>query len=207
MQQETREGLDRKIIISSIIDEELSEQVIAKIIDINDFDSKMSVMSTYRPEPIEIFINSVGGNVSDGFAIIGAMEMSETPIITYGLGIVASMALAIFVAGDVRVSARHTRYMYHSISYGMFGYIQDHEDAQVETDLLQRMFNSLILDRTKLTREKLEESKAMKKDFFFSSKEALKLGVVDTILKKPEKKTFSKEEIEELEKELDKNKD
>lgn len=186
-----QEVLSRKIIISSPIDEAVAERVIQQIMDINDFDEQMSVVTTYQAEPIEMFINSVGGNVSDGFAIIDAMEMSETPIITYGMGIVASMALGIFVAGDFRVVSRHIRMMYHSISYGMMGYIQDHEDMQKETDLLQRMYNSLMFERTKLPKEMLENIRKSKKDFFFSAKEAVKYGVADEYMKKPESKILT----------------
>ena len=202
--QGTEQVLSRKIVISSVIDEKVAGEIIEQIMAINDFDAQMSVVTTYQPEPIEMFINSVGGNVSDGFAIIDAMEMSDTPIITYGIGIVASMALAIFVAGDVRVSARHARFMYHSISYGMVGYIQDHEDAQKESSLLQRMYNSLMFERTGLTQEKLDEIKRMKKDFFFSSKQAVKLGVADQVMPKPEKKfqMVTEEEFEKMQKEM-----
>lgn len=183
-----QEVLSRKIVITGEINEQTAHEVIAKIMEINDYDAQMSVVSTYEPEPIEIFINSGGGHVSDGFAIIGAMETSETPIVTYAFGLCASMALAIFVAGDVRIVHRFCRMMYHSISYGMVGYIQDHEDMGKETDLLQRMYNSLILDRTKLTSDKLDDIRKMKKDYFFSGKEAVKFGVADDVLLKPEKK-------------------
>ena len=132
------------------------------------------------------------------------MEMSETPIVTIGLGIVASMALAIFIAGDYRISARHARFMYHSISYGAVGYIQDHEDAQTESALLQRMYNSLFHERTNLPKEVMEDIKVMKKDFFFSSKESLKFGVSDKVMKKPDKKFefFTGDELENIKNEL-----
>lgn len=179
---------NRKIVISTDINEEVAKEVIERILEINDLDAeRTAVLVDYQPEPIEMFINSVGGNVTDGFAIIGAMEMSDTPIITYGMGVVASMALAIFVAGDVRIAHRFTRFMYHSISYGMIGHIVEHEDMQKEADLLQRMYNSLIFDRTNLTDEKLKEIRAMKKDYYFSGKESVKLGVAHEVLKKPEK--------------------
>lgn len=185
--QGTELGLDRKIIISSPIDEQIASQVIEQIMAINDFDSQMSVVSTYQPEPIEMFINSGGGSATDGFAIIGAMEMSETPIITYGLGIVGSMALGIFVKGDARISSRFTRYMYHSVAYGAIGYIKEHEDAYKESDILQRMYNSLFED-TGLTKEMMQSARDKKEDLFFSPSQAKKLGIVDEIMEKPEKK-------------------
>lgn len=177
----------RKILISRGIDEALAESVIAQIVEINDLDAQRAeALKEYRPEPIEIFINSGGGSVTDGFAIIGAMEMSDTPIITYALGLVASMALAIFVAGDVRIAHRYARLMYHSISYGMLGHITEHEQQMKECDLLQRQYNSLMYDRTKLTKEKLDSIRAMKHDYYFGAREAVKLGVAHDYMKKPE---------------------
>lgn len=178
---------NRKIIISTDIDEEIAEEVIARIIDINDLDEeRKAVLTNYEPEPIEIFINSGGGSATDGFAIIGAMDMSSTPIITYGMGMVASMALGIFMNGDIRVSTRHTRFMYHSVAYGAIGYIKDHEDAQKESDLLQRMYNSLFKD-TKITKEMMKEIRDKKSNFFFSAKEAKNLGIIHEIVEKTDK--------------------
>lgn len=179
--------LSRKIIISSPINEDVAREVISQIMEINDFDERMSVVSTYQPEPIEMFINSGGGNVTDGFAIIGAMEMSETPIITYGLGIVASMALGIFVKGDYRIAHRYTRFMWHTVAYGAIGYIKDHEDAQKESNIMQKMYNNLFKE-TNITKEMMEEIREKKTDFFFSGKEAVDLKVADQVLLKPEKK-------------------
>lgn len=198
-------NLSRKIVISSPINEQVAGEVVSQIMDINDFDEQMSVVNTYQPKPIEMFINSGGGSATDGFAIIGAMEMSDTPIITFGIGLVASMALGIFVKGDVRLAHRYTRFMYHSVAYGMAGYIKDHEDAQKESDYLQRMYNDLFKD-TKISKEKMKEIRESKSDFFFSGKEAVSLGVADEVFLKPEKKfelKISDEELLELQKELE----
>lgn len=202
--QETEMVLDRKIVISSPIDQGVAGDVVNQIMAINDFDKQMSVVSTYEPQPIEMFINSGGGDVTDGFAIIGAMEMSETPIITYGLGMVGSMALGIFVKGDVRIAHRYARFMYHSIAYGVGGFIKDHEDAQVESDIMQRMYNDLFKE-TKITKEMMKEIRDKKINYFFSGKEAVELGIADDVLLKPEKRIqmLTEEELAELQKELE----
>lgn len=198
-------NLSRKIIISSPIDSNVAEKVVGQIMDINEFDNQMSVVSTYQPQPIEIYINSDGGSATDGFAIIGAMEMSETPIFTYGLGIVASMALGIFVKGDYRIAHRYTRFMYHSVAYGEMGYIQDHEDSLRESELVQYMYDDLFKE-TKITREKMDEIRKSKTNFFFSGKEAVTLGIADEVTKKPQKKVqlLTDEEFQTVQKELDK---
>lgn len=200
----TQEYINRKIIISEQITDKLAEEVIAQILAINDFDEHMSVVTTYKVEPIEMFINSGGGSATAGNAIITAMEMSETPIITYGIGIVASMALAIFVSGDIRIASRLARFMYHSVAYGSEGHIKDHEDSIKEANVLQELYDGIFLDRTKITKELMERTRKEKKDFFFSGAKAVKLGVADDILPKPDKKfeLASEEELEIIEEEI-----
>lgn len=179
---------NRSIVISSEITSRVAGYVVSQIMEINQLDFERSqALKEYHPEPIELYINSTGGNVTDGFAIIGAMEMSHTPIITYALGIVASMALAIFIAGDARIAHRHARLMFHSISYGLMGHITDHEDMHKEADLLQRMYNELFTDLTNLPQERIDEIRLMKKDFFFSGKQAVKYGIADKVYLKPKR--------------------
>ncbi len=185
----------RKIIISSPIDQNVARDVIDQIMTISDFDEQMSVLSTYKPEPIEMFINSGGGSATDGFAIIGAMEMSQTPIFTYGIGLVASVALGIFVKGDYRIAHRYSRFLYHSVAYGTSGYIKDHEDAFKEADMLQTIYDDLFKD-TKISRQLMSKIRDEKSDYIFSGKEAVSLKVADEVLLKPEKRFSIKKEEE-----------
>lgn len=201
-----QEFINRKIIISEAITDSLAGDVTAIILAINDYDARMAqTFKNYEPEPIEMFINSGGGSATAGNSIITAMEMSDTPIITYGMGIIASMALAIFISGDIRIASRLGRFMYHSVSYGAEGNIKDHEDSMREANILQELYNDIFLDKTKFTKGMMERIRDKKKDFFFSGKKAVKLGVADDILEKPEKKfeLLTEEEVKELEKEID----
>lgn len=191
MEQTTR--ADRIIIISQQIDDVLAGDIIDRIIAINDEDVYLSSqIKNYESEPIEIFINSVGGSATAGFAIIGAMELSSVPIITYGMGLVASMALGIFVAGDRRMAHRLARFMYHSVSYGMEGQIKDHDDMRNEVGELQEMYDSLF-SSTNLSRSQMNEIQKGKRDYFFSAKEAVELGIADQVLSKhPEEQEQNK---------------
>jgi ATP-dependent Clp protease, protease subunit len=198
--------INRRLVISQPITDHLAGEIIEAILAINDYDIQMSsALTNYQIEPIEMFINSGGGSASAGFAIIGAMEMSETPIITYGMGIVASMALGIFVAGDVRIAHRYTRFMFHSVAYGEEGYIQDHIDGLREVKVVQKMYNSLFADRTKFPPEQITEIMKEKKNFFFSGKKAVDFGIADDVMKKPEPKIemVTEEEYEAILKELE----
>lgn len=185
--------LSRTIIISSVIDEELAHEVIAHISAINDYDMQMSdsiatVGGQYTPEPIEMFINSGGGSVTDGFAIIDAMEMSDTPIVTYAMGSVGSMALAIYIAGDYRIATRHTRFMYHGVQYGMGGEIIDHKLRMEEVEIMQKMYDELVSERTNFPEEKRKYHRDMKRELYFSAKEAKEFGVANEFTVKPQPK-------------------
>jgi ATP-dependent Clp protease protease subunit len=205
--------INRKIIISQPITDRLAGDVIDHILAINDYDEAMSgALTNYQIEPIEMFINSGGGSASAGFAIIGAMEMSETPIIAYGMGIVASMALGIFASADVRIAHRNCRFMFHSVAYGEEGFIQDHIDGLKEVKVVQKMYNSIFEDRTKFPSEMITKILKEKKNYFFSGKKAVEFGVADDVMKKPDPKIemVSEEDykaiMEQIEAEIEKSK-
>lgn len=196
----------RKIIISRGISERTAEDVVSQIEEINDYDdferaTIESVGGIYTPDPISMTINSGGGNTSDGFAIIASMEMSEAPIATYALGSCGSMALAIFVSGDIRFAHRYCRLMYHQIAYGMMGNLKEHRDQEKEASYIQRMYDDVILTRTKMSKDHLEHIKDYGKDFYFSGREAVKFGVADEVILKPEKKfgLVTEEQYREIE--------
>jgi ATP-dependent protease ClpP protease subunit len=194
------ENLNRTIVISSEIDERVAGEVIAFIDDINAIDDYLSRTSVgYQPEPIRLKINSGGGSATDGFAIIGAIEESQTPVITYAMGMVGSMALAIYVAGHIRASSRHTRFLYHGVQYSMLGRLKEHKNRQEEVELIQRMYDILMEERTKFPMDEMKKIQDSGIDFTFSAREAFKLGIVDKVAVRPDY-NFAIAEDEELEK-------
>jgi ATP-dependent Clp protease, protease subunit len=186
----------RRIVISQEINEHLANDIIHQIMDINEQDDiREDSIVGFRREPIYMYIHSGGGCVVSGNAIIGAMELSDTPIITYGMGIVGSMALGIFMKGDIRIAQRYARFMYHGLSYGATGYLQDHKEAQKECAVLQSMYDSLFAD-TKFDIGERELIRNRKENYFFSAKKAVELGVAHEMTEKPEVK-IKLEEVDE----------
>jgi ATP-dependent Clp protease protease subunit len=82
-------------------------------------DAALSALELLDDSPITLRINTPGGSVYDGNAIIGRMELSPCDIITEGLGAVMSMGTAILAAGDKRRISKHAVFMYHCSSYGV----------------------------------------------------------------------------------------
>ena len=92
-QKRERHSLDDLgvIFLSGNINESAAETVCRSIIEMN--------LSGKNPQ-IQVIINSAGGECAAGFAIIDIMNWSRLPVFTTGLGIVASMGLLVFMAGQ-----------------------------------------------------------------------------------------------------------
>lgn len=157
-------------------------EVIQQIHAINDFDeSYEKALKGYAREPIMLHINSGGGDVTAGFSLISAIRMSETPIVGVASGICASMALGIFASCHYTLSSVYTRFMYHSISYGIGDKLQGHVEQLTEAKHLQRMYDHIILKNTNLKKAELEQIQREKRDYWFGAKESIKNGLADEL--------------------------
>jgi ATP-dependent Clp protease protease subunit len=169
----------RTYTLSGEIDEVASKDIIDFISTVNDIDNNVSPSER---KPINIILNSMGGVMYDGFAIIGAIEQSKTPVHITCMGSAMSMALAILVSGHYRTGHSLSTYMYHecldNISYEKMSVIKENLD---EGNRLMEMYDDYILSKTKLTRRKLNKVKKDKSDWYFGANEALEFGLIDEI--------------------------
>jgi len=172
------EPIKSRIITLGDIDNYNSNEVIESIYEINDLDSRKKT----NIKPIQLIINSPGGNVYDGFAIIDAINNSKIPIHTICLGQALSAALPIFLSGHVRYGGKLSTYMYHSIWYEVNATISQHKDELIEANRMAEMFDSIVINRSLLSKDILDNIKDRNKDKYFSVNEALDLGMVDIIL-------------------------
>lgn len=85
---------NRILVLSDEINNETIKDLVQEILDINDFDQQEELAQTalvedfrnYTREPIRLFINSVGGSVCDGLALVDTILTSKTPVHTYCIG-------------------------------------------------------------------------------------------------------------------------
>ena len=166
----------RNYTLSGEINEVTSKDIIDFISIVNDIDS---TIEPSERKPINIILNSMGGSIYDGFAIIGAIEHSQTPVHITCLGSAMSMALAILVSGHHRIGHSLSSYMYHEclddIPYEKMSIIKENLD---EGNRLMEMYDDYILSKTKLTRRKLNKVKKDKSDWYFGADEALEYGLI-----------------------------
>jgi ATP-dependent protease ClpP protease subunit len=168
----------RTIVLSGEIDESSVKDAIQTISFINEIDSCKDEV-----EPIKLIINSLGGNILDGFALIGVIENSFVPIYTYGYGSIMSMALPILVAGDKRFGHPLATFMYHecldSVPYDKMSIIKENIE---ETDRLMDMYDEYLTSRTSLTQKQLNKVKNKKTDWYFGSDEALSYNIINEVI-------------------------
>lgn len=132
-------------------------------------------------EKIVLSINSGGGYVDSGMALINVIEASKIPIeadIHWG----ASMAFVIAQACHVRKMYKRGKIMWHNISSGVQG---DHETMketikQMEQD--KKLIDKLILEKTGLVEKDLKAIYRTKKDRYFYADECLEKGLIDEII-------------------------
>ncbi|TCJ01119.1 ClpP family protease [Cytobacillus praedii] len=169
----------RRIILNEEIDSQIFDTVAMQIKKFNKEDEGKSIEDR---QPIELHINSVGGSVYDGFALVSAILSSKTPVHGYCDGYVMSVGFAIYAACHKRFAGRFANFMYHEVSTMSFGKNTEIEEVTKENRRLQKMYDELITERTKLKQSKLNTVKKNKKDWFFGVDEALENGLVHEVI-------------------------
>lgn len=131
---------------------------------------------------IDLYINSPGGSVVDGMAIVDAMQCIQAPVSTICIGQAASMAAWILAAGTRgrRVATPHAEIMLHQVSAGFKGQAAD---VRVQADRIQRTQESLVRLFAGWTGQDTDRIRRdMERDFFISAEEARAYGVIDEVL-------------------------
>lgn len=173
----------RNLVLSGEISEESAQNIIQHINDINE-DDNGNIIPIENRVPIQLKINSLGGSMYDGFAIIGAIESSLTPVYTCGYGAIMSMALPILLSGHKRFAHRLTSFMYHECldTFGHYEKVSILKENLEETERVMDIYDDYILSKTSFTQKQLDKVKKGKYDWYFSIDDALKYKVIDQII-------------------------
>lgn len=177
----------RKLYLAAQVNQKSMNDLTKNIISINEDDRLLEKLYpvynlTYVAPPIEIYIDSYGGAVYQCMGLLGVMEKSVTPIHTFAVGAAMSCGFMILISGHKRFGYRHSTPLYHQVSTGFFGKVQDMEESLEETKRLQKKIEDITLERTSISKKRLKEVLKNKIDWFMTAEEALKLGVIDEIV-------------------------
>lgn len=136
-----------------------------------------------RPEVLNLFICSPGGDVSAAFALIDVMRGSAIPIRTIGIGEIASCGLIIFLAGKKgeRILTPNTTILSHQYAAGSMGKHHELMSAVKQFDMTDAKILNHYMKYTGLSEEEVRSKLLPPHDIWLSAKEAAEFGICDKI--------------------------
>ncbi len=163
---------DRIIIINGEIDNNLSNSVVAQLLYLDSLNN----------EDINLYINSPGGNVTDGMAIYDTMNFINSDVCTIGMGICASMAAFLLSSGKKgkRYALPNSEIMIHQPLGGAQGQATEIKIAAEHILKTKDKLNKILSINTNKDLNVIE--KDTDRDNFMDSKEALDYGIIDKII-------------------------
>ena len=179
----TSKSKGRTLILSEQVNQKSVSDLIKSIYNFNQYDREQaSEYKKYKREPINIILNTYGGSVYDGLGLIGAIEMSKTPVHITCLGSAMSMGLFILVSGHKRFIHKHSTVMYHQISTLNWDKLEGIKQNVKEAERLEKVCESILFKYSKVNKDHIKDYKKRKAEWFISPEEALKLKIVDKVL-------------------------
>lgn len=164
---------DRIIFLGTEVDDGVANVIIAQ----------MLFLDNQSPDKdIKLYINSPGGSVTAGLAIYDTMQYIKSDVSTICVGLAASMAAVLLASGAAgkRFALPNSEIMIHQVMGGMEGQASD---IKIRAERIMRMkerLNSILSERTKKDLKTIE--KDTDRDYFMTSDQALKYGVVDKVI-------------------------
>lgn len=165
---------ERIVFLGGPIDSDVANLVIAQFLFLASEDPK---------KDISFYINSPGGHVSAGLAILDTMNHIQPNVSTVCVGMAASMGAVLLSAGEKgkRFALPNAEIMIHQPSGGAEGMAADIEITAKQILRLRERLNKILAKNTGQKLDKVE--KDVDRDFFMDADEALKYGIIDKVLK------------------------
>ena len=165
---------ERIIFLGTPIDDNIANLIIAQLL----------FLAAEEPEKdISLYINSPGGIISSGLAILDTMNYIKPDVVTNCVGQAASMGAILLAAGSKgkRFALPHARIMIHQPLGGVEGQAKDIEIHTKEILRIKENINKILSDSTGQSVDKIE--KDTDRNYFMSSQEALEYGIIDDVIK------------------------
>lgn len=161
------------IFLGGPIDDAVANTIIAQLLFLQAEDPKRD---------ITLYVNSPGGHVTAGLAIIDTMNNIKNDVSTVCVGIAASMGAVILASGTKgkRFALPNSEIMIHQPLGGAEGQATDIEIRAKHIIKTRDTLNKILAKNTGQKLEKIE--KDVDRDFFMSAEEAKKYGIVDKVI-------------------------
>ena len=165
---------NRIIFLNGEINDDVSSLIVSELL----------YLDSLNHEDIYLYINSPGGSVTSGLAIIDTMNYIQSDVSTLAIGMCASMGAVILASGTKgkRLSLAHSQIMIHQVLGGAQGRASDIK-IQAERILeMKKDINKLLASLTGKSISRI--NKDTEKDYYMNPEAAIKYGIIDKIVEK-----------------------
>ena len=165
---------NRKIYMWGMVNDKTAKHVI----------DRLEYMDMESDKEIQLFINSPGGYVTDGFAIYDTIMSIKSPVSTICTGLAASMGSILLSAGakGKRFIQPHAKVMIHQPSGGARGQASNIEIAANEILKTKQLSAEILAENCGQSVEKV--LKDFNRDYWMDADESMEYGIVDGIFKR-----------------------
>ncbi len=167
---------ERIVFLGTPIDALVANVIIAQLLYLAREDDEKDVM---------MYINSPGGSVTAGLAIVDTMKLIRPNVATLCMGMAASMGTILLTAGakGKRYALPNSTIHLHQVLGGAQGQARDIEIQAKETLRLQKVLRGIIQETTGQPMERIEHD--TDRDFYLDPAGAKDYGLIDEILERP----------------------
>ena len=168
---------ERMVFLTGEVNDEVASLICAQLL----------FLEAENPDKeISFYINSPGGVVTSGLAILDTMNYIKCPVSTVCMGQACSMGSLLLTCGEKgrRFALPNARVMIHQPSGGFQGQATDMEIHVKEILAIKKRLNQIYVEQTGKPLKEIEE--AMERDNFMTAEEALKFGLIDAVVQKKE---------------------
>jgi len=164
---------ERIVFLGSALDETVANLIIAQLLHLEGEDME---------RPVNLYINSPGGDMTALFAVYDAMQFMGPPVHTVCVGQACSAAAVLLAAGAEghRSALPNARILIHQPHGGAQGQSTDMEIAVREMVVMRERMVDILTERTGQPRERIEAD--IDRDYILRGEEAVTYGLVDEVI-------------------------
>jgi ATP-dependent Clp protease protease subunit len=164
---------DRIIMLSGEVNDQMANSIIAQLLFLDAQDNT---------KDISLYINSPGGVITSGMAIVDTMNFIKSDVSTIATGMAASMASIILASGakGKRFALPHATVLIHQPLGGAQGQATEIEIAAKEIVKTRKMINDVLHETTGQPLEKIQAD--TERDNYMTAQEAKDYGLIDKIM-------------------------
>ena len=168
---------ERIVILGTPINDQVANLIVAQLLFLDNQDPQRE---------IQMYINSPGGVINAGLAIYDTMQLIRAPVNTIAMGLAASFG-TILLAGATgrRYALPNTTIHLHQPLGGAEGQASDIEIAAKYILRQRDLLNGILKKHTKMSDETIKQY--TDRDFYMTAETAVELGVIDEVMKFPER--------------------